>query len=240
MLHTSEKSDDMLNTISEHVKVSTWRHRRLASFDDGTFSLPFVLLFSKHLKLAGDTVNDMINITNQIEKRVLQFIINEEEGAKEEKAGMKNKKEPTPASRVGRMSLDEAEEILSKIIGYFFCALFVSFSYILSSVVTVAAQLLSVNCALLHFSPSHFFLLHFDFFFSFFYFSNISFLPPFASLSGLDTELPVQVPLEQAVSRARALEGDVASVLESNSLSFTDYQALLKRVSDVMSEWCNE
>ena len=98
------------------------RSRRLASFDDGYFSPIYVPIFSKFIKVATDNVADLINLSNKIEKRFFIFVSSLEDEKKyneniDLKGGLKGKKEPPPVSRGGRMSLDEAQDTLSKISG---------------------------------------------------------------------------------------------------------------------------
>ena len=111
------------------------RTRRLASFDDGVFCPLYISAFSKFSKVATDTVADLINISNKIEKKFSVFIPSFDDdkmddnavdsstgssssGSKGTLKGERDKDTThTPVSRGGRMSLDEAEDTLNKISG---------------------------------------------------------------------------------------------------------------------------
>ena len=49
-------------------------------------------------------------------------------------------------------------------------------------------------------------------------------------LTGFDTELPVQVPLQQAVNQAKSFETTLSSVLNGSIISFSEYEILAKKV----------
>ena len=135
MFHSVEKSDTWTETVIEHIKLSNARGRRLASFDDGTFCPSYVVPFSKFVKTVADIIAEITNYTNKIEKKILCFISSPDDGNKQKDSGIENVlklKKETPTSRVGRVSLEEAEETLLKIQGtyekYSFMILFLSFS----------------------------------------------------------------------------------------------------------------
>lgn len=48
--------------------------------------------------------------------------------------------------------------------------------------------------------------------------------------TGFDTELPVQVPLQQAVNQAKSFETTLSSVLNGSIISFSEYEILAKKV----------
>ena len=123
MFHSNEKSNSWIDSLTEHLKISNMRSRRLASFDDGIFSSPYVQPFSKFIKLATDIVTEIINYTNKIEKKILHFNslpINEDST----EMNLKAKKEVS-TSRVGHMSLEEAEDVLLKIQGTYVMYVFI-------------------------------------------------------------------------------------------------------------------
>ena len=120
MFHSVEKSDTWTESIIEHIKLSNTRGRRLASFDDGIFCPSYVVPFSKFVKTVTDIIAEITNYTNKIEKKILCFVCSSDDGSKEKDSGLENVlkfKKETPSSRVGKVSLEEAEDTLLKIQG---------------------------------------------------------------------------------------------------------------------------
>ena len=120
MFHSVEKSDTWTESIIEHIKLSNTRGRRLASFDDGIFCPSYVVPFSKFVKTVTDIIAEITNYTNKIEKKILCFVCSSDDGSKEKDSGLENVlklKKEIPSSRVGRVSLEEAEDTLLKIQG---------------------------------------------------------------------------------------------------------------------------
>ena len=138
LFFTPDKSEDWLDALSDHIKLSNMRTRRLASFDDGVFCPLYISAFSKFSKVATDTVADLINISNKIEKKFSVFIPSFDDDKMDDntvdsstgssssgsKGTLKGEKDTThtPVSRGGRMSLDEAEDTLNKISGTYECS----------------------------------------------------------------------------------------------------------------------
>ena len=76
--------------------------------------------FSKFVKTVADIIAEITNYTNKIEKKILCFVCSSDDGSKEKDSGLENVlklKKEIPSSRVGRVSLEEAEDTLLKIQG---------------------------------------------------------------------------------------------------------------------------
>ena len=106
--------------------------KRLTQCDaDSIFSLPFLPIFVKYAKFVTDTVADLTNIINKIEKRILVYVVptvtdlsgDTTGGSGSGSGGVikdpRGRRDGVPGSnsRGGRIGLDEAENCLTLLAG---------------------------------------------------------------------------------------------------------------------------
>ena len=71
-----QKSSDWLDGILDRAKLLNSITKRLSSCDaESIFSLPFLPVFVKYAKFVTDSVADLTNIVNKIEKRILVYVV---------------------------------------------------------------------------------------------------------------------------------------------------------------------
>ena len=133
--HSIQKSNDWLDGILDRAKLLNSITKRLSQCDtDSIFSLPFLPIFVKYAKFVTDTVADLTNIINKIEKRILVYVVPTATDLSGDATGgsgsggsgsggvikdPRGRRDGVPGSnsRGGRTGLEEAENCLTLLAG---------------------------------------------------------------------------------------------------------------------------